>query len=331
MIKKILLLLISFLIGIGLFFWVFKMVGWGGVKEALTVFTGWHGLAILGLTFVMAAIATLKWQEILKGVGVKVSFGGLVGPYLAAFAVMFLAPILVWGGEIFRTYILKERNSIPWSKGMASVVIDRILEWTANLTVILFGGLFFLFLIGFPPTKILVVFGGIFLILLGGMFFFYFKILKRESIVSFFIGNDKPLETEKEIFDFFKNSKRAMWKSFALAFLRVGVACFRVWLLVVFLGKSLGLLSSFSILTFSYLSMVIPIPAALGSHEALQTFAFGSLGLGASTATAFTMIIRGAELMVALAGVIILFKLGIALVGKNLFKKLSSLSGNNGT
>jgi len=36
------------------------------------------------------------------------------------------------------------------------------------------------------------------------------------------------------------------------------------------------------------------------------------------------MIIRGAELIVALAGVVILFQLGIILLRKDLFKKLNN-------
>ncbi|GAI45708.1 unnamed protein product, partial [marine sediment metagenome] len=135
MVKKVFLLLISLLIGVVLFVWIGKIVGWQEIKNAFLAFTGWQGLAILGLTLLMMLVGTWKWKEILKGVGAKVPFKSLLNPYLAGFSIMFLAPILVWGGEIFRGYILKERNSVPWSKGMASVIIDRILEWTANLAV----------------------------------------------------------------------------------------------------------------------------------------------------------------------------------------------------
>ena len=98
----------------------------------------------------------------------------------------------------------------------------------------------------------------------------------------------------------------------------------RVWFLIIFLGKEISTLSALSILGFTYLAVMIPIPTALGSHEAIQTFAFGSLGLGASTATAFTMIVRGAELIIALTGVAILFQIGIILLKEALFKKLNN-------
>lgn len=329
--KKVLLFLISLLIGIGLFVWILKMVGWQEIKNTFLVFTGWQGMVILGLTILMALVGTWKWKEILKGGGTDISFKELLRPYLAGFSIMFLAPIIVFGGEVLRAYILKNKNSIPWSKGMASVIIDRILEWTANLTVIFFGGLFFFLIIGFPPIKLGIVFGGLFLLFLTVITLFYFKSAKRESMLSFFIKNNQnqPLEIEKEIFKFFKIKNKAMWKGFELSFLRAAIMYLRVWLLIIFLGKSIGALPALSVLSFTYLAVMIPIPTALGSHEAIQTFSFNSLGLGASTATAFTMIIRGAELIIALFGVIILFRLGITLLKNTMFKKINNFSKNN--
>lgn len=332
--RKFILFLFSFFIGFGLFVWVGKTIGWQEVKNAFLVFTGWQGLVIFGLTLLTALIGTLKWQEILKGEGVSVSFKKLLGPYLAGFSLMFLIPIVLLGGEIFRGYVLKEKDSVVWSKGMASVIIDRILEWTANLTVILFGILLFLYNIGLPPKNLILVFGGVFLVFAAATAFFYFKVSKKESIVKFCLKmlglkilNEQNtfLEIEKVIFGFFRARKKSMWNAFSLSFLRAGVMWIRTWLLIMFLGKGIGWLPALSILGFSYLAVMIPIPTALGSHEAIQVFSFSSLGLAASSATAFTMIIRGAELILSLIGVVILFRLGSGLLKNALFKKIDNL------
>jgi len=324
--------LISLLVGVGLFIWIGKTVGWQEIKNAFLVFTGWQGLTIFGLTLLMVLIGNWKWQEILKGENVKISFTSLLSSYLAGFSVMFLAPILLLGGEFFRGYVLKEKNNISWSKGIASVFIDRITEWTANLMVIFFGVSIFLLMIGLPPMKLLIIFGGAFLFFASGIIYFYLKIFKKESMAKTIIKifglrglnhTDSILEVEREIFDFFKLKKIAMWKGFLLSFLRVAVMYFRAWFLTIFLGKEISALSVVSILGFTYLAAMIPIPTALGSHEAIQTFAFSSLRLKASTATAFTMIIRGAELIIALIGVIILYRLGIGLIRNALLKNKS--------
>ena len=329
--RKLFLVLISFLIGVILFIWIGEVVGWQEVKKAFLVFTGWQGLAILGLTILMAIVGTWKWREILRGGGITVSFFDLFRPYLAGFSVMFLAPILFWAGEIFRGYVLKEKNSIPWSKGMASIIIDRILEWTANLVVVFFGGIFFLLMIGLPPKDLGMIFGGVFLFCAAGITFFYFKSFKRESMAKAFLKifnqklDSQPLEIEKEIFIFFKLKKKEMWRGFGLSFLRAGIMLLRTWLLILFLGKSISALPALSILGFTYLAVMIPIPTALGSHEVIQTFAFNSLGLGMGTATAFTMIIRGAELILAFYGIIILFRLGLELLKNTLLKKAEKI------
>lgn len=265
------------------------------------------------------------WKEVLRGKNVNISFNELFKIYLAGFSIRFLAPVITLGDEIFQTYALKERNSLSWLKGAASVVVERILEWTVNLVVIFFGLLFFLSMIGLPPQNLLIIFGGLFVIFAFGIFFFYFKTFKKESIAKA-IGkvfnhqlDSRPLEIEKEIFDFFNLKKIRMWKIFFLSFLRVVMTYLRTWLLIIFLGKSIGGLPALSILGFNFLAAMIPIPTALGSHEAIQTFTFNSLGLGAPAATAFAMIIRGADLIFALIGLIILFGLGIKFF-KKIFK-----------
>ncbi len=325
--RKFLFFLISLLVGVVLFIWIGKTVGWQEIKNAFLVFSGWQGVAIFGLSLLIMLIGNWKWQEILKSGGTNVPFFDLLKVYLASFSIRFLAPIVLMAAELFQGYALKEKHFLSWSKAMASVVIDRVSEWTANLAVIFFGTLFLLSRIGLPPVRLLIIFGGVFLFFASGIAYFYFKTLKKESMAKVFGKifnhrlNGQPLEVEREIFAFFKLKKIEMWKAFGLSFLRVGIMLIRTWLLIIFLGKNIGALCSLSILGFTYLAIMIPIPTALGTHEAIQTFAFNSLGLSLGAATAFTMIIRGAELLIALAGVIILSRLGIILFKKALFRE----------
>lgn len=340
--KKACLFLASLAIGIGLFFWTLKVVGWHEIKDSLRIFTGWNGIAIVFLTLVMALVGTWKWKEILRGENVKISFRKLFNPYLAGYALMLLAPIIIWGGEILRGYLLKKKDSIPWSKGMASIVIDRIFEWTANLTVIVLGVCFFLSKINIIPQNLEVIFGVLFLFFSVGIVYFYSKVFKKESIIKSLAGffglkkieeKGTLMETEKEIFNFFDKKNIFMWKALTLSFLRAAVMLTRVWFVILFLGRDTGLAQSLSILGFNYLAVMIPIPTALGSHEAIQTLAFSELGLGRSNAAAFAMIIRGSELIFSLGGVAILFKLGVEFVKNLLFKepgKIADDSKNNG-
>jgi len=325
--KKIFLFLISFLIGISLFIWILKFVGWQAIKNAFLIFTLWQGIVILVLTFAKMLTATWKWQEILKAEGVGVSFFDLFKTYLAGFSVMYLFPIAFLGGEIFQSYILKKRHSISWSKGLASSISDQILDWTTNLVVIFFGVIFFLWKIALLPKKIAIISFIILPLALLGISYFYFKAFKKESIIEFLfkrfsrnVPNNGILEIEKEIFNFFNFKKSSFWKGIFIAFFEEVFFLSRIWFLVGFLGANINLLLTISILSFSYLAMLIPIPAVLGIHEGVQALAFTSLKLGVGLSTAFTLVIRGADMILALIGIFISFGLGSEVLKEALLK-----------
>jgi len=66
---------------------------------------------------------------------------------------------------------------------------------------------------------------------------------------------------------------------------------------------------------------MIPIPTSLGSHEAIQAAAFLSLGLPASMAAAFTLIIRAAEIFISSFGLIYIIKAGFNLMNNKVLSK----------
>lgn len=338
--KKILLFLTSLFIGAALFVLIGGVIGWQEIKDAFLVFTGWEGIIILILSLLIIMIGNWRWKEILRGQGVETSFFKLFRIHLAGFSIIFLAPTLIFAGEIFRSYTLRKEKGVSWPKVIASVFIDRFLEWTMNLIFIFLGLSFFLYNltgyeIGLIPRNLIIISTGIFLLISAFVSFFYLKALRRESIAQLFFkvtslknsgSTTSVLAAEQEVFDFLKMKKSALKKALGLSFLASAVLLFRAWLLILFLGKNIAILPALSVLGFSYLAMTIPIPASLGSHEALQVIAFNSFGLGSSAATAFTVIIRGAEFLVALAGVIILLKLGVRFLNGFFFNNLNRLT-----
>jgi len=329
--KKLLFFLISIFVGFGLLFWIIRAIGWREIRLVFLTFSGWHGLIILGLTLLMLIVGNWRWKEILKNQGNNLSFLSLFRLYLAGFSILFFAPMIIFGGETFRAYLLKEKYSIPWAKGMASVIVDRIIELTIYILIILTGVIFLFSYRGLPPGYLAMILGGtlVFFIVMIGLF--YFKSFKKQSVFKFFgklfnpkVDDGEPFEVEKEFIKPLKPKKTFFWKIVGLSCLKCGLALARVWFLIVFLGKALGFLPALSVLSFSYLSILVPIPMALGTHEAFQTLTFNGLGLGASFAPVFTMVIRGAELTLALIGVFILFRLGTGLLGTILFRKSES-------
>jgi uncharacterized protein (TIRG00374 family) len=338
--KKLPIFLLSFLVGIILFWAVIRFVGWQEIKKSVLVFSGWQGLLILFLTFVWVLVINWKWKEILKGEGVNLPFFSILRPGLIGFSLMYLAPTFILGGEIFRGYILNKNHSISWAKGMASVFIDRILDWTTNLLVVFFGMSFFLLKISLLPKRLGIILGSVFLFWLVGIAFFYAMVFKRESIARFILRfinykgqSSEPLEIEKEIFNFFKLKSVQFWKALGLTFLEEGIMLLRIWILISFFGKSISFFVALSISGFYYLATMIPIPASLGVQDILQVFAFKALGLGANVGIAFTLIIRAAEVIVALVGVGLVPGLGLRLFENIVLKNnvVNAAKDQNGT
>lgn len=321
--KNYLLFLLSFLIGLSLFIWVIKFVTWTEIRSVFLIFTGWEGMVIIALTFLEMLLGNWRWKEILKNEGVQISFSESLKISLAGFSLTYLTPMLIGSGELLRSYILKTKKQITFAKAIASVIIDRIFEWTDNLVVVFLGMVFFLYKINLPPRNSLLIFSGGFLLFTLGMSFFYFKALRRESMAKT-LGkvfnhrlDEKPLEVENEIFHFFKPPRKTMWQCIGYAFLGSFIVYLKFMFLMMFLGKEIQILPILSILGFDYLVTMFPIPTALGSREAVQTFVFESLHLGASTAFVFTNIIRGGELVLALVGLVFFLRSGISLFQDN--------------
>jgi uncharacterized protein (TIRG00374 family) len=328
--KRIIFFFLSLIIGTALLIGVFNFVGWEEIKAAFGMFVGWQGIVIIFFTALMLFLGMLKWRVILKSQGYNLSNKKLVAPYLAGFSLIYLFPMVVLGGEIFRAYIIKDRYQIPWKIGMVSTIIDKILEGTTFLIAVLFGIVYFIFKIGIPTQSTAILVGLIIFLVTLATALFYFQCFRKKSIAKGLIRifgrgkiiNGELIELEKSLFGFFTLNKPEFWWSLLLSFLRVSVTWVRCWILVMFLGGSIGILPALSILAFYYISIFIPIPAALGTHEIFQIFSFSALGIGAGLVPAFTMIQRGSEVVMAVVGILLVFRMGIGLLQSFLFKKI---------
>lgn len=323
--KKIAIFVGSSLLGIGLLIWVLRIVGWEAIKEALLVFYGPGGLAILVLSFAIILCGAWRWQNILQSRGHFIPLKELWRLYLAYFSLSFFTSMLLISGEVFRVYFVSEKYDIPWPKAATAAIIEHMLELTWHLVVIVVGVGFFLSTIGLHPRNIAFIFGGVFIFFAAITIFFYFCSFRRESIVKIFMGRlnrkSNVVEIEREVFSFFRPRNLVMWQGFAITAVKGAFDLARIWLLIFFLGKGIGFMPVMTILGFFYIALLFPIPAALGAHDGLQAFSFGALGLGQGAGASLAMILRAADLLLALAGLVILFRLGLDLFKLALFKK----------
>lgn len=319
--KRVFLFFVSLLLGGFLFAWVVGKTGWEDVWMVIVTFSFLKLFVISALTIVMIGVGVLKWKQVLKGQGYsEISFYNLWNPYFASFALSFFAPMLFFGGEILRAYSLRDSRDIPFTKGMASVVIDRILELGVYLVIIIIGVTFFLLNAGTQPFFLLWILAGA--MLFSGLVAFLF--LKEKSIIKIFLlkGDNNGLAAiEQEVLDFFHLKNPFLLKSILLSFAKSGVAILRAWVLIFFLGEVIGALPLIGVVGFHYVALFAPIPAALGLHDAFQIFAFSSIGFGGSMGAGFALIIRAAEFIVAAFAIISLVRIGIGMIVAMVIKR----------
>ncbi|MCH7552110.1 flippase-like domain-containing protein [Patescibacteria group bacterium] len=315
--KKLIAFVFFLILGFFLVTALFSRIEWREVWNTLRSFSLVEAFVILALTGLFLYIGAIKWRIILKGQGVDISVYDAWKAYLASFSLSFFAPMIVFGAEMFRAYTIKETHKVPFDRGLASVIIDRILEATSFVLIIFVGILvFFAFGTTFSPFVTLGV-GGVMLVVVLLLLFFYVRMFKSKSIVGIFMRRRKGnnvAELEEEISNFFHFNNPYLWKVIGLTFLKAFVGLLRVWVLVFFLGKTFAILPGITILGMYYVALLIPIPAALGTHDALQAFTFGSFGLGAATGAAFAFVIRTLELIFAVIGMVLFVHLGFGLV-----------------
>lgn len=324
--RKLLAFLGFFLLGVILFSGVIRALGWDEIWAAISQFWGGKGLLLLLLTLLMVFLGAFRWRGILRHQGFSIPLLSLCKQYAGGFSLSFFLPMVVFGNEMFRSYSLQELHDIPLQRGIVSVVTERFLEMTAYLAVLVAGVLFLLFSYGSSIPALLWWVLLFILLLSSALLFFYLKSHRKESILRMFFPRLKNsngfLEMEREVLRFFRLRNKAFWEGMFFSFAKAASSLLRTFVLAALLGESIGFFAGVAVTGFTFLSLIVPIPGQLGSHEALQVLVFQALGLGGHEGAAFAFLVRAAEFVVALGGLVIFFRIGIGLVQKSLLRNI---------
>ena len=219
---------------------------------------------------------------------------------------------------------------------MSSVAIDKLLDTTVFFGFLIISLLVFAFYGRFPTSVVgiaVLATASLFLCLLG---IFYFKKWQKKSAIEWLIGffglkkekfkNGRTiediLEAEKEVFAFFSFKKRVFWKALGLTLLRYLFHFVRCVVLVLFVVSNFVILKSLALYGFASLAALTPLPATLGALEIGEGIAFKVLGLGFSNGAVFSMVWRGADLLICLFGLLFLIKFGALWAEERVLSKI---------
>ncbi len=236
---------------------------------------------------------TLRWNLFLKPLGYKIKiFTGFL-----SINVMYLANFFIpRGGEVARCGIIYRTDDVPFSKAVGTVVIERTID---AFTLLLVSFIVFLTQISVLKeyltknlmlnqltfesviTNIYVVIAFSILVFLVGFLIVFRKKLKKTEIYGKIRG------FLKNIWEGVKSIKKV---ERPLALILHTLFIFFMWLLMMFtffkgfpLTSHLGVMPVLTIFVLSSISMILPVPAGMGTFHFAVATGLALYGIDAKT------------------------------------------------
>ncbi len=329
-------------IGIGLFIFALYSTDLSEVAGALSKLWPWKFLTIALILFLAEIlIGALRWFFILRTQEQSLKFRALLLAKLVGFSFSYLTPVVFFGGEPVRYAILKEETNIPPKCIVSSIILDKLILFLVSTIYFLIGVFAFVFYLSANLfTKLLITT----LVLLGSLlgFLLYLKIRSitlKEGIFSWlmrklYLTNIKIFkekrgvikEIEQEIGEFFNKDKKALIKIFLIGGVEIFLTILSFWFTVIFLDKYLALFKIFAINSMIAFASVVPLPAALGSLEVSQAFLFQFFNLSQASGVAFSLILRGINLLFAFVGILFFLYFQIRILKKKILYFVQKIS-----
>lgn len=268
----------------------------------------WLVLLLLFNLFTMACFG-LPWWLILRTLGQRVTLWALVLYRIAGFGWSYFIPGPFIGGEPLQVLALR-RWHVPLSVAVASVALDRVLEWLVNLVVMLAGLGILSQLVTLPALlriltlTLVVAVLIVIMIYIGATFSGHrplARVLPRLSRL--------PATVVHTLVDAEVRLARAGLRSLLGPVVGVMASWLLVlldyWLLMAMLGLRLSLWQLLAAITVNRVAFLVPVPAGLGALESSQILVMHLLGLDVSIGLAHSLLSRLRDMLTGGLGLLI--------------------------
>ncbi len=315
------------LLSLGFFIYIVYKMDPAQIWEILKRMSWQQCAALFLLRLLFWLIRAVNWQVVLQRYDSPHSLWQLLQARVVGHAVGYLTPSAKIGGEAVRVVFL---NTGDRKKVLASIIVDKTIEWCATIILIILG---VLLAINRAPlssrhqwTFILLSAGALAFILFfikkqrSGFFIWLLNGLKKMKISFAFLEKkrDTIAETDRHISAFYRDHK----KTFIALFLSY-IAMMFVWTLEIyftfrFIGAGqVTVMESFLVVVLGSFAFVLPgIPGSIGVYEVTYLSVFAILGIQLDHGVAQVLVRRVMGLLWAFIGLAPLLKLRKATSGK---------------
>ena len=324
MTRNIIKIAITVMVGFSLFYFVVKETGFEVVVNSISLFLDWRGGLIVLVTAIIMLIGAVRWREVLHYKKERVPLLEMFSYHIKGFTVDFLTPFAFLGGEAVRVFMIEKKVGIK--KGAFSSVTDKLIGITTHLLFMTVGIILFV-LYGATQHSMLLFYAVAMIFVISCLLFlFYFQAVRKKSFLklvfrfssglsNFFKNNSNgqvAVDIEKDIMSFFTHGKKELTKGFALSVLMNIFFLIRVGLVLYFVTGQFSLMAVMIIYGLVILSMIAPLPAAIGGMDVILGAGFVALGFGLSAGVMAAIILRSADLVTCLVGVVLFLKMSVS-------------------
>ncbi len=311
---------------------------WVGITSVWEVMLGINPLyvpVILALPFLTLYIYSYRWAMLLESVGAKAKPNILFKYALIGMVFNNLTPMVRFGGEPVKGYLLAGRLKITKKKVFASLAMDSI------ITLVSLIGLMYFAAIGLMTYNVLDWTGSMLLFVMAimpvilGMYIIYNKRLLKGMAgwISGFIGRFRPgyaSNLHKDVLKFRENIKTAvkrrdiLAKSMGIAIIERLLEILGFYIIFISLGVDISIFSCALVMGVGILAGNVPLlPGGLVAYESSTIFVLGLLGVPVVTATSAILLWRFASFwLMTLTGLLVSWGYGMNFTFKkeNTFK-----------
>lgn len=246
------------------------------------------------VSFLVAVLRSLRWGLVLSPVK-HVSQRELFPICCIGFMAVVLAPMRM--GEFMRPYLLKSRDLVPFSSGLATIFVERVLDSMAVL------GIFLVVVWGMPVPAWLEKSGyfalSAFVLMIVFMCLFYFRTSATVKLLGPLLGL-LPDRTRQRVEDLIHNfvdgfriiaNLRRLVATIILSAVIWTLSGVMIYSLFKFHGFELSFLAAYLVLVVNVIGISLPTaPGMLGNFQFACITALSLFGLPKDEAFVFSMV-----------------------------------------
>lgn len=280
----------------------------------------WYFLAIIALWAIVYVLNAASWSYIIKSNSVKLPFSLIYGLTISGYAINYITPFVMLGGEPYRVLTLDKY--MPRQKATIVVLQNSVMHIYSHIWYWVLGLIILIFELGLNVSNYILILASAFFII--GMFFLFNRLFNRNFTHSIYSNlskltlfnkltqkyGDKAeyfLNLDRQMSTFYED-KNSFYKSLSFEFFGRIIGALEFLIILRAIGIDISIAESIYISAASSLiaNIIFFMPMQLGIREGSLYFIFQSLGINAELGIFVSLVTRIRELFCIIAGFMII-------------------------